>query len=353
MSENFFLKKWLALYHAPGIGSIRFQKHIAHDPELKNLPPKIIPNWQQAERDLNWLACTPQAQILTLCDPLYPSLLKQIADPPPVLYVLGDVNTLNDPQIAIVGSRTPTSCGIKNAFNFAKYFAARGIAITSGLAIGIDGMSHRGALTVPNAKTIAVLAHGLEQIYPLQHADLAAQIIDNGCLVSEFGIGSKMYSYNFPQRNRIISGLSLGVLVVEAALSSGSLITARYAADQGRDVFTIPGSIHSLRAKGCHALIKQGAKLVESAEEVLIELAGLLQHVIRDKTSTDITTELSEVVLTSPQQRLLSHVDENTTSLDVILARSGLPVSVVGTVLLELELQGLISAVPGGYSKVG
>jgi DNA processing protein len=345
------LHNWLGLYHTLGVGTVKFHNYLQADPLLQTLPARIQPNWSQVERDLNWLERTPNAHILTLADADYPAILKKTAYPPPILFVVGDVACLNEPQIAMVGSRTPTTVGIKNAYHFAQCFAKLGFTITSGLAVGIDGMSHRGALSIASGKTIAVLGHGMDMIYPLQHTDLAEQIVSNGCLVTEFGFGTPTHASFFPRRNRIISGMSLGVLVVEAAINSGSLITARYAAEQGRDVFTIPGSIHSPKAKGCHELIKQGAKLVESAEEVLEELASLLKYVIRDKTGSDRATKLGVVNLTQLQQQVLDSIDEVTTCLDIIVGRSNVAVSVVGAILLELELQGLVHSVPGGYTR--
>lgn len=345
------LEKWLALYHSVGIGDVAFHRWIANDPLLYSLPEKARPDWRAVKRDLAWMQQQPNHHILTLRDPNYPLALKNIVNPPPVLYVLGDVACLNMPQIAIVGSRHPSSVGIEHAFYFASQLAKLGFVITSGLAIGIDGASHRGALSVSDAKTMGVLAHGVDTVYPQRHKYLSEQIVTHGCLVSEFSIGSAAVPGCFPRRNRIISGLGLGVLVVEAALNSGSLITARYALEQGREVFAIPGSIDSIKAKGCHYLIRQGAKLVETPQDVLEELAPLLNYGIRDKSFCGGMVPQSQVALSLQQQQLLDFIDYDSTCVDAIVARTGVAINVVGAVLLELELQGLITAVPGGYAR--
>lgn len=281
------LVNWLALSHCKGVGPATFHNYLFRDPSLSVIPANLQPDWSAVDRDLQWLQLNPHAHIITLLDCNYPSLLKKIANPPPILYVLGDIECLALPQIAIVGTRNPSSIGIQNAGYFSQQLVKMGFIITSGLAIGIDGFAHQGALEVQDGKTVAVLAHGLDSIYPGCHTNLAEQIKSNGCLVSEFAIGAPVVPGNFPRRNRIISGLSLGVLVVEAAFKSGSLITAGYAADQGREVFAIPGLINSAKVRGCHQLIRQGAKLVESAADVREELESLLNCVIRDKNASD------------------------------------------------------------------
>ncbi len=237
-----------------------------------------VANWSAVEQDLRW-AEKPNCHLLTLTDPAYPALLRQTTTLPPVLFVHGNVTLLSTPQIAIVGSRYPSPEGLENARRFAYSFSAEGITVTSGLALGIDGAAHHGALQ-NTGRTLAVMGHGLDHIYPMRHRALADRILEQGGgLVSEFPLGVKPVAAYFPQRNRIISGLSLGTLVVEAALRSGSLITARFALEQGREVFAIPGSVHSPLTKGCHALIRQGAKLVEVANDVLEELDTLFGYV--------------------------------------------------------------------------
>ncbi len=352
LSSTVKLENWLALNHVPDIGPVRFQRYLQHDPMLQVLPRDIKPDWQGVRRDLQWLEQNQHAHIITLADAHYPAALKEIASAPPVLYVLGDARCLSVPQIAVVGSRHPSSLGIKHAHSFAQQLSKLGLVITSGLAVGIDAAGHRGALAASRGRTIAVLAHGMDMIYPPKHVDLAEQIVARGCLVSEFPIGVMACAWHFPRRNRIISGLSMGVLVVEATLNSGSLITARYAMDQGRDVFTIPGSILSSKVKGCHHLIRQGAKLVDTIEDVTEEYPSLLKLIIRDRKSSDKVTEsLTTTNLSKQQLLLLDSIDYDPTSVDAIVGRTGLTINVVGALLLELELQGLIIAVPGGYAR--
>jgi len=345
------LENWLALYHSPGIGETAFHRWLALDPSISTLPVNARPDWHAVRRDLTWMQRDPNHHILTLQDSRYPIALRNIENPPPVLYVVGEITCLNRPQLAMVGSRHPSNVGVEHAFSFASQLTTLGLQITSGLAIGIDGASHRGALSVANATTIAVLANGVDTTYPQRHKDLAAQIATRGCLLSEFPIGTVALPGYFPRRNRIISGLSLGVLVVEAALNSGSLITARYAIEQGREVFAIPGPIDSPKVKGCHHLIRQGAKLVETAQDVLEELAALLNCGIRDKSFCGGMVPPSQVALNSQQQQLLNFIDYDSTCVDAIVARTGLATNIVGAVLLELELQSLITAVPGGYAR--
>ena len=211
--------------------------------------------------------------MITLADEIYPKALLEISDPPAMLYAKGDLSTLNLPSIAIVGSRNASTQGEKNAENFAQALAESGLCIVSGMALGIDGAAHRGALKANQGRTIAVVGTGLDIVYPSKHRDLAHQIASQGLMLSEFAIGTPSRPENFPQRNRIISGLSLGCLVVEANIHSGSLVTAKFATEQGREVFAIPGSIHSPVSKGCHLLIKQGAKLVDTTKDITDELA--------------------------------------------------------------------------------
>lgn len=349
MGDN--LGNWLALYHSPGIGSAKFHETLQIDPCLNVLPNGITPNWQAVEADLNWLARTSNAEIVTLLDERYPAMLKNIDRPPPILYMRGEIASVAKPQIAVVGSRNPSAMGIQQAKSFAGELASLGLVITSGLALGIDRAGHEGALAVANGKTVAVLAHGLDITYPTQHKSLANKIIANGCLVSEFSIGVQPVANHFPRRNRIISGLAMGVLVVEAALNSGSLITARLAAEQGREVFAIPGSIYNQKVKGCHSLIRQGAKLVDSPQDVLDELPSLLNCVIRDKNAAAQPANLPKVNLSKQQEQLLNKIDYDVTCADVIVNRTGFEASVVSSILVELELYSLIATVPGGYVR--
>jgi DNA processing protein len=346
------LRNWLALHRVPGIGPIKFQKCLLKDKALARLPSWVQPDWKAVELDLKWRQ-QKNCNILTLLDTDYPQILKEIANPPPVLFVQGSVAILQTRQIAIVGSRYPSHTGIEIARNFAKHFVELGFTITSGLALGIDTASHQGALTC--GKTIAILGCGLDQIYPAANKKLATEIIDNGgALVSEFPIGIKPKAGNFPSRNRIISGLSLGVLVVEAAASSGALITAEIAAEQGREVFAVPGSIYNMKTKGCHKLIKQGAKLVDSANDVLEELNLLLNRPVINKSCFEdqkTGTILSNVALAPEHIELLSYINSHVTSVDEIVINSKHPVHKVSNILVQLELDGHITAVPGGYVR--
>jgi DNA processing protein len=343
------LQRWLELYHCAGVGVIGFQKYLDADYNLIKLPDDIKTNPVAVKRDLEWLATNQSSNIITLADIEYPQLLKKIANPPPILYVLGDVAHLNKPQLAIVGSRNATKYGLAHAQRFAQQFTQAGITITRGLALGIDAASHRGALSA-NGSTVAVLATGIDKVYPPRHIELSKQIEQTGCLVSEFPIGTNAFPAYFPQRNRIISGLSLAVLVVEAALNSGSLITANYAIEQNREVFAIPGTINTPMSRGCHELIRQGAKLVESAEDVLEELASLLKYVIRDKRAGNVEQH-TQMQLSASQQQLLEFIDYDSICVDEIIDRSGFASNAVGAMLFELELSGLIKAVPGGYAR--
>ncbi len=302
------------------------------------------PDWPLIEQDLAWLSQTDH-DIVTLTEPDYPALLKEIINPPPVLFLRGNRDLLNVPQIAIVGSRNPSTAGSETAFEFAKALAAVGLTVTSGLALGIDAAAHQGALRT--GATIAVAGTGLDRVYPARHKTLAENIVEHGLIVSEFPPGTTAKANHFPRRNRIISGLCMGLLVVEAAKQSGSLITARLALEQNREVFAIPGSIHNPLARGCNALIKEGAKLVETSEDILEELGmynqqDSLQHTENLQTGLDLE-----------QQNLLNLVQFSPTSIDFLVKQSGLAVEVVSSMLLVLELEGYINAEAGGsYIRV-
>ena len=297
--------------------------------------------------DLAWLE-EPGHHLVTRDDPRYPERLKCIPDAPIALYVAGDPGLLDQPQIAIVGSRNPTPGGERNAFEFARHLAGCGLVITSGLALGIDGAAHRGALAA-DAPTVAVTATGLDLVYPARHRALAHQIAERGALISEFPIGTRVRAGLFPRRNRIISGLSLGVLVVEAALGSGSLITARLAGEQGREVFAIPGSIHNPLARGCHQLIREGARLVERAQDLFEELAPQLQACLRPLATPEApSAEPAPTSVDDDYGRLLDAMGYDPVSPDELVARTGLPPEAVSSMLLLLELEGRVSAVPGG-----
>lgn len=294
------------------------------------------PDWLPAA--LDWLAA-PDHDLLTLADPDYPPLLRGISAPPVALFLRGDRALLREPHFAIVGSRNPTPQGAENARAFARYLAGCGLLICSGLAAGIDAAAHKGALDA-GAPTTAVLGCGPDRIYPAENAPLAKQVAAKGLILSEFLPGTPPRREHFPQRNRIISGLSLGVLVVEAAKRSGSLITARLAGDQGREVFAIPGSIHNPLARGCHALIRQGAKLVESAQDILEDL-----RLAPPQTPVAAAPGDGDTAADDP---LLQAMGFDPVGFDALQARTGEPTDRLQARLLELELDGLVARLPGG-----
>ena len=309
------------------------------------------PNWEQVENDLAWFA-QPDRHIITLHDPLYPELLKQIADPPSLLFVQGDVSLLSQWQIAVVGSRNPSASGRDTAYEFARYLAQGGITINSGLAMGIDAAAHQGALAA-QGKTVAVIGTGLDRVYPAKHRDLAHDIAKTGVIVSEFALGTAPRAENFPRRNRIISGLSLGTLVVEAAVRSGSLITARMALEQGREVFAIPGSIHNPLARGCHQLIRDGAKLVETAADIIEELGALAGVVptidtpIKESGNTKFEAD-------DDYQLLFEFLGYDPIEIDKLTEQCRLTAEAVSSMLLLLELEGQVESLPGNrYVRIG
>ena len=300
------------------------------------------PDWRGVEQDLAWLK-QPNSHLLARDDPRYPPLLRQIPYPPPLLFVHGDPTWLRAPQLAVVGTRNPTPLGRETAQRFAAYLAEAGMVITSGLALGIDAAAHQGALA-GGGPTIAVMGTSLDRVYPAKHRDLAHAIAAQGALVSEFPIGTAAAAGNFPQRNRLISGLALGVLVVEAAAQSGSLITARQAVEQGREVFAIPGSIHNPLAKGCHALIRQGAKLVETAADILEELGSLASA----GAAALETAPTAMATLDDDYRQLLTAIDDQGSGVDTLVERCALTAEAVSSMLLILELEGYVAATPGG-----
>jgi DNA processing protein len=307
------------------------------------------PDWAAIGADLAWCAANPRHHIITLGDASYPGLLRQIADPPPVLFVHGAPEALNQPQLAMVGSRNPTPQGEQNAFEFALALAQTGLTITSGMALGVDAQCHRGALAA-GGLTIAVTGTGLDRVYPKSHHDLAHQIAEQGALVSEFAIGTPALKENFPRRNRIISGLSLGTLVVEASIGSGSLITAREALEQGREVLAIPGSIHNPLARGCHALIRQGAKLVETAQDVLEEI-----RFESPETTASSPTGKSRTTKAEPREdarAVLDSLGHEPASIDTIVHRTGLTADQVSSILLMLELSAQVRSSGAHYFRV-
>jgi DNA processing protein len=350
--------EWIALQRIPGVGSAGFRKLLEQFPDPKSVlanprkangfKPEVVealgkPDWKQVEQDLAWLA-DDNRHVITLHDARYPSLLKEIPDPPCLLYLQGDPALLSAWQIAIVGSRNPTASGKKTAFDFAEHLSERGLTITSGLALGIDAAAHKGALSA-SGSTVAVVATGLDRVYPAQHKEMAHHIVENGAIVSEFPLGTSPRAEFFPSRNRIISGLSLGTLVVEAALKSGSLITARMAMEQSREVFAIPGSIHNPLSKGCHQLIRQGAKLVENAEDILEELGALALV-----TSEDALVSLAPMAHEKDDdyKKLFEYLGFDPISVDMLIENSGLTAEAVSSMLLLLELEGEVESLPGG-----
>ncbi|OGT37395.1 MAG: DNA protecting protein DprA [Gammaproteobacteria bacterium RIFCSPHIGHO2_12_FULL_38_14] len=364
MNHN-HLKYWLALLHMQKVNPRTILDWLSHFNDVETLfhaQPSAWraaginenhiallqnPPWKAVHADLNWQH-EQHHHLLTYTDDDYPFLLKQIPDPPLVLYVKGNKSILSQQQLAIVGARHPTQEGKTNAEQFAFSLSRANLVVTSGLAIGIDSASHRGAL-LAKGHTIAVLGTGLHHIYPRSNHKLADEIVSNGgALISEFPLTTPPYSYNFPRRNRIIAGLSLGVLVVMAAIKSGSLITARYALDFNREIFALPGSIHHPLQKGCHYLIKQGAKLVENETDILEELGIIC------KTNPPFEgNSLSYQNDLSPEyQQLLQRIDYEVTDLDTILLQSRLTAGEVSSMLLILELNGYIQTTVGGYIRV-
>ncbi|MES0873074.1 DNA-processing protein DprA [Sinimarinibacterium thermocellulolyticum] len=357
------LRAWLVLCRAPGLGSAAVRRLLEYFPDAEaavsasraalsaaGLGSEQIDALQRPDerllaRDLAWLD-HPQRRLLSWLDADYPTALREIAQPPVLLFVHGDADWLGVPQIAIVGSRNATPQGLENAQAFAAELARRGLAITSGLALGIDAAAHRGALAAGGG-TIAVCGTGLDRVYPARHKDLAHAIAASGALVSEFAPGVAALAENFPRRNRIISGLSLGVLVVEAARESGSLITARLALEQGREVFAIPGSIHNPMARGCHDLIRRGAKLVETVDDVLEEIGPLL-GMRRAKLGTATQPVPSAGGDDEIERALLRAMGDDAVSVDTLAARVRAPVAALQAALTRLELAGAIAGMAGG-----
>lgn len=356
---------WIALHRVPGLGPVTLSRLLAqygspeqilHNPrQISGLSEAVLqglrhPDWERVEADLAWLAADNRT-LITIEDSSYPALLKEISDPPPILYVQGDMSLLSQWQLAIVGSRNPTASGKNTAYDFARYLAHGGMTITSGLASGIDGAAHQGALAA-GGKTIAVVATGLDRVYPAQHRELAHQIVDNGAIVSEFPLGTQPRAELFPRRNRIISGLSLGTLIVEAAVKSGSLITARMAMEQAREVFAIPGSIHNPLSRGCHQLIREGAKLVETADDILEEL-GALAGVNPSQAESD-NSDMPSHQKDGDYQILFEHLGFDPIPIDKLIQNSGLTADAVSSMLLLLELEGEVESLPGGrYVRTG
>ena len=356
-------RAWLQLLRTPGLGPVRMSRLLeafgtpqraleasAADREQVGLPRSVATALDQPHdaitADIEWLDAAANRHLITREDPRYPPRLREIPNPPPVLFALGDPEVLSLPQIAIVGSRSPTPQGAEHAFGFGRSLAARGLTVTSGLALGVDGQAHRGALAA-GGLTVAVCGTGLDRVYPAAHRDLAHAIAEEGVLLSEWPPGTPPKAEHFPRRNRIISGLSLGVLVVEAATESGSLITARDAMEQNREVFAIPGSIHNVLAHGCHRLIREGATLVETAEDVLAPLSGQLNWTPGAATAVPEPSPAPDGY-DADYQQLLAALGDAPASLDQLVDRTGLTVEAVSSMLLVLELDGVIAPSSGG-----
>ena len=335
---------WLRLMRMPGIDAIAARELLGRAGGVHALPQA---DEAGIECDLAWLAA-PGRSLLVADDPHYPCQLAATPGMPPALFVAGSPAVLSRPQLAIVGSRSATASGRETAFEFAASLAAAGLAITSGLAAGIDAAAHRGALAAGGI-TIAVCGTGLDQVYPADHAGLAAEIAAAGALVSEFPVGTPPLAANFPRRNRLLSGLARGVLVIEAAARSGSLITARLAGEQGREVMAVPGSIHHALARGCHRLIRDGAALVETPQDVLavLGLQGLAPTAIAGPEAPE-TRDGSADTLDSAGEILLNALGFEPADLDRLVERTGFPAHAVASMLQMLELEGRIESLAGG-----
>ena len=367
------MQAWISLLRVPGVGCQTIHKLLAQFGEAeailkasqamlqktglsnRQIQAILAQSLDAAKPDMLWLE-KENHHLLTITDERYPAHLRDISAAPALLYVNGNPELLRDPQIAIVGSRTPTQGGSNNAFEFARHFASVGLCVTSGLALGIDGQAHHGALA-DDGVTIAVTATGLDRVYPAKNRALAHQIAERGALVSENPIGTLPRAQNFPRRNRIISGLSIGTLVVEAAQRSGSLITADYANEQGRIVFAIPGSIHNPLARGCHKLIRQGAKLVETARDVMEDLASQIDINELNQNQPKIENigsgKPTEIERDGENDRLLAAMGYDPVSIDHLVIQTGLTPAALSSMLLLMELQGLIASNGrGSYTRI-
>lgn len=362
---------WLRLVHASGLGPALLQKllkgfgsidQIEHASDSKlaavGVSAKIIdalnhPNEERIEQDLQWLQDGDDRAILPLNSPLYPQMLREIPDPPIVLYVRGDPEVLLTPQLAVVGSRKPSITAENHASTLCRELAGFGITITSGMALGVDGCAHNGALEA-NGLTVAVTATGLDRVYPAKHQALAQKIVEAGAIVSEFSIGTNPLPGHFPRRNRIISGLSYGTLVIEAALKSGTLTTAAHATDQSREVFVVPGAVNNPQTRGSNSLIKSGATLVETSTDILQQLAPLLPKTL-DFDQPTLPQSFDEDIPTgdTPTARVLRAINHEALSVDEIIETTGLDIISVTNLTLDMEMQGVIQAdAAGRFIKV-
>ena len=368
------IEAWLIVSQTPGIGSVKFHrllKQIGQPKDilkattqelsaaglnadairfLRNPPPAKISS------NLNWLKA-PNHTIRTLRCQQYPKEIKELRDAPPLLYIKGDESLLKEPQIAVVGTRKPTPSGQANAKKFSQEIVRAGILINSGMASGIDTVAHETALA-SGSTTVAVIATGPDKIYPAKNKPLAENIAAHGVLVSEFPVGTTPIRANFPLRNRLISALSLGVVVIEAGIQSGALITARLAVEQGKDVFAVPGSIHNPKAQGCHHLIQQGAKLVQKTEEILLELQPQLEQHLRSKEKSEDSnddrnkSEHNRTKLSDTHKEILEAMGYDPVDIDTLAARCGLSVQTVSVALLTLELENYVGEDNGVYVRI-
>lgn len=359
------LSYWLVLVKIPRLGPRGIFKLLRNITEIRELFDRewgfyaglglsseqikhfVAPNWHSVEADLNWYVRGSDHHIMSIVCQDYPKQLLTIPDPPPIIYVLGSSSILNRPQVAIVGSRRSTPEGREIAFEFATNLAAQGIVVTSGLARGIDSAAHLGALKL--GQTIAVIGTGIDVTYPLSNYNLSKQIIEKGAIVSEFSLGMPPLPEHFPRRNRLISGLSLGTCIIEAAEKSGSLITAKYAVEQGREVFAIPGSIRNPQTRGCHQLIQQGAALVTCAEDIMLEL-GINSKKQPNCALNEKPSEYFE--LEEPHLKLLECIGYEPAKIDLLVERSDFSVNQLASLLLDLELAGHIISSYSGYRRV-
>ena len=381
----------LLLSLLPGVGPSTYWSLLEHFGSAQTVlfsPPETLPRISteakkvlyefQRQGEISPLACKglavlealekQQAQLITHLHEDYPDLLKQTHRPPPVLYVKGNTTLLALPQIAIVGTRNPTNSGIENARIFSRYLSQGGFTITSGFAMGIDAAAHESALAT-TGKTIAVMATGIDLIYPRRHQAMADMLLEqNGLLITEFVPGTAPHAVNFPRRNRIISGLSLGVLVIEAAVKSGSLITARYATEHNREVFAVPGSIHNPQSKGCHKLIKEGAQLVETGEDIIKQIEGIIHHFAdqqavvetksdkrkpnKSKPSTLNNAYQHANSLSKKEQQILASIGYDTIATEQVIERTGFTSAEVTATLLDLELRGVVKHSGWGYEAI-
>ena len=368
-SRWIYLESWIKMSFISGIGPIRLQKLLSNfgTPECilsaaskgmsSCIPEKLAQSIVEQKDSLvirkkidaakGWLDASEAHHIISFDSSYYSPLLRTLPDPPTILYAIGNHKLLSEPQVAIVGSRRPTHQGRRVAVGISEELARSGFVITSGMAMGIDSAAHQGALAC-YGNTVAVLGTGVDQIYPRTHGSLYSSIIDQGVLVSEYPLGTTPKPSNFPRRNRIISGLSLGVLVVEAAIGSGSLISARLAAEQGRGVFAIPGSVMNPMSKGCHKLIREGAVLVETADDIIADLRPEIKRLLFESNN-----KIYETISECPtQQKVLLAMGFDVISIDLLLPLCGITYGELSVLLTDMELNGLIESVPGGYIRI-